>query len=889
MVDDPDMARLVVLGDPGSGKSTLLRYLLLRWAEGGDESAPLPLLIELREYARLRAAGEANGFVHWLASGENARWHLGEAALGDWLDTWPSLVLFDGLDEVFDPTLRGEVTTAIHRFADEHPLARVVLTSRVIGYQHPTWRDNGFRHVMLEDLDEAHIAEFLTRWHERAYVDDPALGQRKRASLAGAIENSKAIAQLAGNPLLLTMMAIINRTQELPRDRVDLYEQCTRLLLYQWKADQAFVTDPELSRAHLDYRDKRDLMMRVAAAMQSSEGGLAGNFIDEATLEATLAEGLSGCADVRRERAARALIQQLRGRNFMLSSLGSGKYAFVHRTFLEYFAALAILDQFQAKQTLTREQLKEGIYGHWPDEVWHEVLCLLAAMLDAGVVAEVVEWLLAKPDDDYTCHHLFLAARCVGEVRSRAELGAVSQRVLERMQALTMVGVVLHMERRGAGWSVVRGLSCRAVEAVATVWRNEPSVLMWLRECAQSARGAEVRQSAVQELARGWKDDPETLAIVKARAQSDEYEDVRRTALEELARGWRDDPETLAIVKERAKSDDDTQVRECAVRALARGWTVDPETLVLVTTLVQSDDNAFVRRTALKELVHGWKRDPATPCILRASAQSDDDEFVRQGAVEELARGWREDPDALAIVEACAQHDEAWQVRQAAVLELACGWSADPATPDIIRGCAETDRSEWVREVALQEMARGWQRSPETAPWLKERAQWDLSGRVRKCAVQELARGWRRDPGTESWLKALAASEEDRAVWQGAVHGLARGWPGDVEAWAIVKSRALSDDDRWIRRSAAQELARGWRNTPQTAAVLRLIARSDGSAAVRESALEELAHGWHGDPETVALLAELERSDGDAGVRRIAAALRAFGPGTPAFGDSWPT
>jgi predicted NACHT family NTPase len=44
---------------------------------------------------------------------------------------------------------------------------------------------------------------------------------------------------LAGNPLLLTMMLILNRTEDLPRDRVRLYEKCAELLLHQWKAQEA--------------------------------------------------------------------------------------------------------------------------------------------------------------------------------------------------------------------------------------------------------------------------------------------------------------------------------------------------------------------------------------------------------------------------------------------------------------------------------------------------------------------------------------------------------------------------------------------------------------------------------------------------------------------------
>lgn len=60
IVEWRDCSRMVLLGDPGSGKSTLLQYLVLRWAEATPRQAkasPLPLLIELRQYARARTRG----------------------------------------------------------------------------------------------------------------------------------------------------------------------------------------------------------------------------------------------------------------------------------------------------------------------------------------------------------------------------------------------------------------------------------------------------------------------------------------------------------------------------------------------------------------------------------------------------------------------------------------------------------------------------------------------------------------------------------------------------------------------------------------------------------------------------------------------------------------
>ena len=474
IVNDSVFPRLVILGDPGSGKSTLLQYLLLTWAERATPDParePLPLLIELREYARLRLEGKADGFLDYLHAGAGVRWHLHQAQLDAWLRAQASLVLFDGLDEVFDPTLRREISTAIHRFADEYPRARVIVTSRIIGYQHQQWRDEGFRHFMLQELDQAEIADFLARWHRDAY-EDPDKGEAKRTLLTRAIEDSAAIRQLAGNPLLLTMMSILNRTQDLPRDRAELYEQCARLLLHQWKVEAAFSSDPELAKASLDFKDKRGLLLRVARVMQTSERGLVGNLIDEETLEEALAEGLKDVPQVRPERAARALIEQLRGRNFMLCSLGGRSYAFVHRTFLEYFCAVEVRERFQTEQTLSLDQLKMDIFGHWPDETWSEVLCLLAGMLAPHFVAKVLDWLLAQPDPDDTCRHVFLAARCVGEVRKRTDLQQSEHAVRDRAKALMDFDLRYYYQPFDDEARAVAAIRTRAITLVATVWRD---------------------------------------------------------------------------------------------------------------------------------------------------------------------------------------------------------------------------------------------------------------------------------------------------------------------------------------------------------------------------------------------------------------------------------
>jgi hypothetical protein len=312
------------------------------------------------------------------------------------------------------------------------------------------------------------------------------------------------------------------------------------------------------------------------------------------------------------------LIEQLRGRNFMLCFMGSGNYAFVHRTFLEYFCAEAIVDRFQVEQTLTLDALKTEIFGHWPDETWHEVLRLVAGRLAPKFVKEILDWLLQQPDPDQTCDHIFLAARCVGEVRNRGELGSTEERVMKCTRDLTKYDLG-NLSTTMASSEEVRQVAAvleQAVELVAEVWKDNKETLTWLKECAQSDQNSVVRSSAVRQLG-GWKGDPVTLTILKELAQSDEDIKVRVTAVIMLSL-WMYDPEILKIWKECAKFEKNEVVRFSAVALMDGIWEDDAEILPILKELAQSDEADSIRKMAIGKLARGWKDDPEIQAFLQS-------------------------------------------------------------------------------------------------------------------------------------------------------------------------------------------------------------------------------------------------------------------------------
>jgi predicted NACHT family NTPase len=771
LVDDPakssrEGSKLVILGDPGSGKSTLLQHIAVRWAELSTqelEKQRLPLLIELRKFAREQADKDCNGVLDYLHKGSNAVCHLDQHRLDEVLRTGEAIVMFDGLDEVFDPKQREDAIATIHRFTNNYPNVQVIVTSRVIGYKQQQLRDAGFEHYMLQDLELQQIEDFIQRWHDLTY-DLDIERERKRERLRNAVTRSKAIRELAGNPLLLTLMAILNRHRELPRDRVQLYNRSAELLLYQWDIERALEDEKHLDLiAEIDFLDKHTMLRKVAYRMQASSRGLQGNIISRNDLEEIFKEYLLTQHGIDRARAAaRVIIEQLRKRNFILCYLGADYYAFVHRTFLEYFCASEFTEKF-TQEAISEKELKEEIFGqHWHDETWHEVLCLIAGLVSNVVAGRLIAYLMQQQGNGHDFANHFLAAKCLEEVRDRSVIATIDKQLLEQCQKLVgyFANPIYPVDEDDYNFdSENNKLVQKAVRAIALTWAGAIATLAIIKAYATKDRNWVVRLAAVQELARGWANDPDTLAILKARATEDDKWNVRLAAVQELARGWANDPDTLAWLKARATEDIYPDVRVAAVQELARGWANDPDTLAILKARANEDDNWNVRRAAVQELACGWANDPDTLAWLKARATEDIYPDVRVAAVQELARGWANDPDTLAILKARATEDIYPDVRVAAVQELARGWANDPDTLAWLKARATEDDKWNVRLAAVQELARGWANDPDTLAILKARATEDDKWNVRLAAVQELARGWANDPDTLAWLKARATED----------------------------------------------------------------------------------------------------------------------------------
>lgn len=658
-VGGPGERRMVILGGAGSGKSTLLRYLLLSLLdpptdpETGEPPAwmePLrghfPLLIELREYIAQQDEGGYTTFLDFLDHlGSNDGYGLTGTHVDQRLRNDPSLVLFDGLDEIFDPAERERLAQRIAAFAGDYPGARVLVTSRSVGYPERPLRNAGFRHFGLEDLDDDQITTFVQGWFRQVFPRKKNEREQRFERVLEATKRSQPIRLLAGNPMLLTIMTLIAQFRELPRERWRFYDYAAEVLCHHWDANRHLEDEGLGELLYLRAEDKKELLRRLAWRMQVAEKGLAGNFIhrDELAKEvgAFVQERLE--AGVARGKVAEitdTLIARLRDRNYVLCLRGPKLYGFVHRTLLEYFCAAELARRLEKEPDFSIEDLRGEFRDRWEDEAWAEPLRLVCGMVGEKYAAELIEELLAANPDwvqrkELLPRHLVLAVQCLGEVAKLGEIGTCARKVLEEildgfhglassagnppfvwravrlleeelLPAASEIGtrwpgreILLKKLRGPAFW----GRLDRAVpRLVANLLAEQEEVLETLLKFAKSS-DPDTAVGALVALAESWPHQEDVFELVQQRATQDDDEGVRRTAVETLAGTWPEREGVFDLIRDRATQDDHWVVRDTAVETLARTWPERDGVFDLIQQRATRDDHPFVRSTALGQVL----------------------------------------------------------------------------------------------------------------------------------------------------------------------------------------------------------------------------------------------------------------------------------------------
>ncbi|MER7576963.1 HEAT repeat domain-containing protein [Streptomyces sp. NPDC126514] len=944
-----DARRIVLLGDPGHGKSTLARYLALTLADAMDtdhevdpDLAPLtgalPLLVELGAYADPQwRTGTLLDLVDRLHHTQ------GPGLPKDVLDAYlraggRAVLIFDGLDEVFDPRLRGEVTGEIAGLAERYPSVRIVVTSRIVDYQHAVLEREGFRIHVLRDFDRTRIDAFVTRWYGLAFPEQPAEAARLRERLLAAIDDTPAAAELAGNPLMLTMLALRGEHRDLPRDRRAVLEQTVSAFIAQWDPGR-FARDKRVAEdaGRLRAGERMELLRRVAHRMQTGAGGTAGNFLTDAELAAELDGYLRDKLPPDRCPAlTRAMLEEFRVRNGILSHFGGAMYGFLHRALLEYLDAADIHHRLTVERSLTEDALVHQEYGeHWNDPSRHESLVLTAGMVEPRVAGRIVDHLLvADPlwfvrlsgaSSREMAHHIVLAARCLGEVRDPGALPAQCSAVVSAVIALIEHVVA---ERVRPGSPVMRaleeilppvlarlGVRCPAVHRLYCDWylargqflsvMREGENFAWFEVppaaqvgaallgdhpefyenlYSQAAFGSAAASSeALHALIQERPEDPRLALLLCEVAETDPDGETRERAVRLFALARRTDLSAARLLRGWL-NDDDSYLRRGALGALVSGWRDEPETYAAICRYSADDPNSEVRLTAVRCLASGWPGDPDAGAVVRERAARDPDPHLRTEVFRILAEGWPDEPLNAALLEAIAADpaDERW-LRETAKRTL--DWMrAEPVRPDAALATSPA-RPEDPRITALGPLVVDRRADARTPLLLRERAEAHPDADVRVAAVRVLATGWRDDPRTLPWLCELAASQASESVRQAALWALGSQWPGDREAGAVLRRIADGKGGSRTREMAVLALTAGWRDDPDIRLLLRRLAVCLDATYVRATAIRILGGSLRDAPGTEELLRDRAEKDPDSYVCTTAVRALVLGFRSSRTGD----
>ncbi|MEO1430165.1 MAG: HEAT repeat domain-containing protein [Cyanobacteria bacterium J06633_8] len=446
--------KLVLLGAPGSGKTTLMNYLALKIAQRKSEDLGLtqniinentiPIFIRIRELAQQKEIDILKYIQEYAAKNLQVT-DLPNGCFKHWLEQGEVVILLDGLDEVAQENQQVKVVQHIDSFLQEFSRNRVIITSRPAGYERGYFRVDGFPHYEIQAFDDQKIKLFISQWYD-SHCEDKVEASRQTKYLEAAIERQERIKLLARNPLLLTIIVLINRVgAELPRERYRLYERAVETLLTAWDAGKEL--NYRLPLEYLKPRDFKPLMQEIAYWIHSKgstgdkEGG---TLIDQDDL----IEQLSRCIKKRKKRQnlefyeakeeAKSFLGYIQERAGLLDVQGRNCYAFVHKTFQEYLAAEDIDERYQNDGGF--QVVLDSIRNHLHDPHWREVLLLLVAKQKSNNAAKAIRLILDSNSryEKWLYRDLFFAADCLAEEPIDLQLSDddPSQEILEQLVEL---------------------------------------------------------------------------------------------------------------------------------------------------------------------------------------------------------------------------------------------------------------------------------------------------------------------------------------------------------------------------------------------------------------------------------------------------------------------
>lgn len=374
---------MIILGDPGSGKTTLLKYILVMLIQGrgneklGLDSKLIPFFVPLRD---IKDPGieTFEKYVHRVCCCRD--FDIEENQLKQIFKEGKAIILLDGLDEVADEQKRIATCKWIDRARSIYSATRFIISSRFAGYLGKVQLAGlPVLELSIQDFTSGEIAAFLTRWYETVRLAINPFGDETKIKKEAAeeamglikeIEASGHIRKFAVNPLLLQIIALVRydrgKSAHLPDRRVELYKECTDVLLEKWDMAKGL-------KVMVTAEQARAILQPIALRLHEKQGRRSASLKD---LEIDIQKSLSsiGRSDITPE----VLLRNIRDRSGIFMGYGTEEYGFTHLSFQEYLSA----EQIRNKHKI------DILVDHYGEEWWREVILLALGLYNPSIIEE---------------------------------------------------------------------------------------------------------------------------------------------------------------------------------------------------------------------------------------------------------------------------------------------------------------------------------------------------------------------------------------------------------------------------------------------------------------------------------------------------------------------
>lgn len=374
---------IVITGGAGTGKSSLCRFIVTALAFACDPTAEkrekikgldllgpawihgpmLPLYVSLRDFCNDReifpktlSKTTAQSLLAYLkTTAEGFAPHLEAYLTQTDVNTHGTLLVLDGLDEVYSQQDRILLRRVIEKWADRFPNCRIVITSRTYAYHKDAqWHlSERFISAELAPFTWQQMETYIERWYAHAARTRPgAFGGRANAqtqataraeNLIKTIRNSKPLVPLARHPLMLALLTLIHEDyKHLPRKRAELYGQTVELL-DRWNIP--LPTDELHEKLeNIDLERMRAALKMIAFDLQSQQKHY--QRYPMTIARAQLLDKLKNQQEVGGGLGANIedVLEYLATRNGILVTDTPKLYRFPHLSIQEYLAACALIE-----------------------------------------------------------------------------------------------------------------------------------------------------------------------------------------------------------------------------------------------------------------------------------------------------------------------------------------------------------------------------------------------------------------------------------------------------------------------------------------------------------------------------------------------------------------